>query len=305
MKTRLTALLQQQGIEKDNPLYDVALNAAYDTLTRLFMEVVKDNEIPLDNFDTLLTNKSATEDALMDAVQSIVIGAVNTAVQTAVGGGTVTYPIAGVEEAVAQMLATENAKFLANFGVRTSIGNTFFAHPSNVGYQQVADLIMETLEKGTTGKEAVIAAFLGDDALDSVFKPLMVNALEKFAKVSRWVLAGAHVHTPVYTKKVAATCTTDGHKAYYTCTDCGKVFSNLLCTNEIETPESLVLPATGHKIIAVRAHNATLLTKGNLAYYRCSHCGECYSDSQGLQKIDDISAYIIPRKTLKSLFGRR
>ena len=48
-----------------------------------------------------------------------------------------------------------------------------------------------------------------------------------------------------YTPTAAATCTTDGHVAYYTCRDCGRTFADASCTQAL-TSAQLVIPATGH-----------------------------------------------------------
>ncbi|MGN1061087.1 MAG: hypothetical protein ACI4QN_05075 [Candidatus Coproplasma sp.] len=83
-----------------------------------------------------------------------------------------------------------------------------------------------------------------------------MNKLTKLLSV--FVIAGAvgagvatmagcgHTHKGTLHEAVAATCTTDGSIAYYTCegTDCaGKYFEDEACTKEIT---NIVIPATGH-----------------------------------------------------------
>lgn len=54
-------------------------------------------------------------------------------------------------------------------------------------------------------------------------------------------------HQPALVPEVPATCTTDGTKAYYTCSHCGKAFEDENCTIEItELDTWKVIPATGH-----------------------------------------------------------
>ncbi len=64
-----------------------------------------------------------------------------------------------------------------------------------------------------------------------------------------------------YTKAVAATCTTEGNVAYYTCTSCGRFFKDSTCTESL-TGAQLVVPAKGH-------------TEGNYTYNQDSHWKIC------------------------------
>ncbi len=75
-----------------------------------------------------------------------------------------------------------------------------------------------------------------------------------------------------YTGGIAATCTVDGHVAYYTCNVCGKFFGDSSCTQELSAYQ-LVIPATGH-------------TPGNYAHDAISHwklctvCGKTATEAQ-------------------------
>ena len=54
-------------------------------------------------------------------------------------------------------------------------------------------------------------------------------------------------HTVEAIAAVAPTCTEDGSKAYWHCTDCGKYFADEACTQEIQDIDTWkVIPATGH-----------------------------------------------------------
>ena len=61
---------------------------------------------------------------------------------------------------------------------------------------------------------------------------------------------------------VPATCTTDGHTAYYKCKNCSV------------TTVQAVIPATGHKWVDVAAKPATETEDGYTAHKACSVCGE-------------------------------
>lgn len=74
----------------------------------------------------------------------------------------------------------------------------------------------------------------------------------------------------------AATCTTDGTKAYWTCSTCKKLFSDAAGTVEISAPEKI--PAS-HTLTPVEAKAATCTRDGNKAYWKCSVCGKLFSDA--------------------------
>ena len=57
--------------------------------------------------------------------------------------------------------------------------------------------------------------------------------------------ACGHEHTLTEVKAVEATCTAAGNSAYYTCSECGKYFSDAEGKNEIEK-DSWVIAAKGH-----------------------------------------------------------
>lgn len=57
--------------------------------------------------------------------------------------------------------------------------------------------------------------------------------------------ASAHTHTLEYVKAVAADCETDGNTAYYRCTECGGLFTDVKATVAVNAADT-VIPATGH-----------------------------------------------------------
>ena len=58
------------------------------------------------------------------------------------------------------------------------------------------------------------------------------------------VFQKAHAHDLSKTDKAESTCTGDGTEAYWTCSVCGKMFSDAEGTKEIKSP--VTIPATGH-----------------------------------------------------------
>ena len=88
----------------------------------------------------------------------------------------------------------------------------------------------------------------------------------------------------------AATCTTDGTKAYWKCSTCNKLFSDAAGTREITAPEKI--PAS-HTLTEVAAKAATCTRDGNKAYWKCSVCGKLFSDAAAGTEIK-ASETIVP-----------
>ena len=82
---------------------------------------------------------------------------------------------------------------------------------------------------------------------------------------------------------VAATCTTAGNSAYWSCSRCGKYFSNSTGTSEIAA-NSWVIEATGHSYTAATVKAAALksaatCTNAAVYYYSCANCGAVESNA--------------------------
>ena len=103
---------------------------------------------------------------------------------------------------------------------------------------------------------------------------------------------GAHKLTKTDAK--AATCTEAGNEVYWTCSGCGKYFSDENGTNEIEK-DSWVLKTLGHDMTKTDAKEATCTEDGNNEYYTCSRCGGVFKDEAGTQ------ATTVEAETLKKL----
>ena len=99
-------------------------------------------------------------------------------------------------------------------------------------------------------------------------------------------------HTPVHTEANAATCTEAGNSEYWTCSECGKFFSDAECTQEIDE-NSWVIPANGHTGVKTEANAATCTEAGNSEYWTCSECGKFFSDAECTQEIEKDS-WILP-----------
>lgn len=101
-------------------------------------------------------------------------------------------------------------------------------------------------------------------------------------------------HKLTKTDAKAAACTEAGNEAYWTCSGCGKYFSDENGTNEIEK-DSWVLKTLGHDMTKTDAKEATCTEDGNNEYYTCSRCGGVFKDEAGTQ------ATTVEAETLKKL----
>lgn len=74
-----------------------------------------------------------------------------------------------------------------------------------------------------------------------------------------------HTHSGTLVAAKPATCTQDGHEAYYTC-DCGKWFTDSACANEITDHTSVVVGKLGHNFVGEYLFDA------NGHWRVCSRC---------------------------------
>ena len=74
-----------------------------------------------------------------------------------------------------------------------------------------------------------------------------------------------HTHSGTLVAAKPATCTQDGHEAYYTC-DCGKWFTDSACANEITDHASVVVGKLGHNFVGEYLFDA------NGHWRVCSRC---------------------------------
>ncbi|MCR4804130.1 MAG: hypothetical protein K5981_00550, partial [Clostridia bacterium] len=87
----------------------------------------------------------------------------------------------------------------------------------------------------------------------------------------------SHVHILKKTEAVDPTCTEAGNSAYWTCSGCGKHFSDAAGSEEIELSAASI-PALGHAYTA--AVTAPTCTEGGYTTHTCSRCGDKYKDEE-------------------------
>ncbi len=87
-------------------------------------------------------------------------------------------------------------------------------------------------------------------------------------------------------------CGLTGIEAYWSCSSCGKLFSDAEGVNEIQAP--VTIPALAHNIAYREAVEPTIFTTGTEEYWECIRCGKLFSDSEGTNEISE--PVVIPRK---------
>ncbi len=98
---------------------------------------------------------------------------------------------------------------------------------------------------------------------------------------------GTETHSLTLHQAKDATCTEAGNAEYYSCSDCGKLFSDAEGKNEV-TLDEVTIAALGHKPVAVEAKEATCTEDGYIAHYVCENgCGTYFSDAEGQNVIDE------------------
>lgn len=99
---------------------------------------------------------------------------------------------------------------------------------------------------------------------------------------------GGETHKLTKVNEQAATCTEDGHSAYYTCSHCDKLFADAEAKTET-TLETVRINKLGHDVHLVEAKPADCTTAGNIAYYDCSRCDVNFSDEAATQVVETVT----------------
>ena len=107
--------------------------------------------------------------------------------------------------------------------------------------------------------------------------------------VSNGSVTIGHKMTKVEAK--AATCEEPGNSAYWTCSNCGKFFSDE--AGEIEIAENSWVISAAHTVVKTDAKAATCEESGNSAYWTCTICGKYFSDETAKNEIVKNS-WVIP-----------
>ena len=94
-----------------------------------------------------------------------------------------------------------------------------------------------------------------------------------------------HTHDLVNTDAVSATCTVDGNLEYWTCSKCGRIYSDPEGTAEIDK-EDTVIKAKGHTEEVLAAVSPTCTETGLTEGKKCSVCGEILVAQETVAALD-------------------
>ena len=133
---------------------------------------------------------------------------------------------------------------------------------------------VENLENGCRITVTGLASY--DDTFDGPFPRIRIR--------DRADILCEHVHTLVKTDAVAATCEKDGNIEYWTCSICGRIFSDAEGKTEIAAADTVV-KTLGHTLVKTDAVAATCEKDGSIDYWTCSVCGKIFSDAAGKTEI--------------------
>lgn len=142
-------------------LYHKALENAYDTLYTFMKAAIRTNPLPIDG-----VVDGADIGKLEDQLVAEVIDLVAKVADANLYGEGFTEEMMQAE--IDRILCDDNMKAVAAIGVRSSIGNTFFSHPSPAGCRELYDSIVYALENGQTGDQAFFKAL--DDAAGDIIE---------------------------------------------------------------------------------------------------------------------------------------
>ncbi len=82
-------------------------------------------------------------------------------------------------------------------------------------------------------------------------------------------------HVPEKIERIDSTCTEDGNIEYWRCSECGNLFSDEECTNEITNTDT-VISSEGHSYSSVTI--SSTCTEQGYTTYTCDNCSDSYID---------------------------
>ena len=159
-----------------------------------------------------------------------------------------------------------------------------YAKLENGKYVEIAlaDTVIPKTNKHTLKPvDAVVSTTCGSDDVAAHYECTVCGKLFSDAAGKNETtidkLTTKKAHTLVKVDAVAATCTTNGTKEHYKCTNesCGRLFTDAAGKNE----------TAAHKLVKTDAKAATCTTPGNKEYWTCDVCKKVFSDAAGKNKI--------------------
>lgn len=135
-----------------NVAYTPACYSAYDAFGRLMREGAKIDTIDV---SSLTGDTGAVENELSKGVQNLLVNSITNSIMTTAGLEPEEFD---VDAAIDAMLCDDVVRGVAAFAVRTSIGNSFFAHPNPYGCRQLASGALNAWDNEINAQKALAAA---------------------------------------------------------------------------------------------------------------------------------------------------
>lgn len=139
---------------ENSDIYQTVLYSVYDALARILQAAGKINPMPMDG---ILAGESmgTAGDELMAGIGTILASVADSTLR---GLNSDDPANAGydLEAAVNKLLSSDGHKVAAVMGMRTSIGNTFFTHPSPQGHREIADGVLRAYHQRISGARATV-----------------------------------------------------------------------------------------------------------------------------------------------------
>ena len=111
------------------------------------------------------------------------------------------------------------------------------------------------------------------------------------------VIKPALGHDPQKVEAEDATCTTDGHSAYYDCSRCDVNFADAAGTQEISLDEITIEKFDHEGIEEVPAVKPTLESEGNVYHWHCALCGKDFTNRNANKEIEDVTIPKLVKET--------
>lgn len=115
-------------------------------------------------------------------------------------------------------------------------------------------------------------AFVGVSDNIRVYVPENASGYTAENGLENMEIIGYHVHVLVKTDEIEATCLAEGKKAFWTCSDCHKVYADAEATLEVTDENSLLIAKKAHMEVIDAAVPATCTEDGKTSGLHCSVC---------------------------------
>ena len=227
----LGSLVDAQGTF--DSMYWPALYSAYDTLSQLVKEVANYESVVVDGLLSGTADMGAIEDAMMTTIED----EITENALAAANGEAYTVDLN-------EILTDDNADVVAAIYIRFYMGNSFFAHPSEKGHEEIKDAIVNIINN--PGAET-----------DQKIKDELAASVAAIQQLLASVESECKVHDYEETEVVPATTKKDGY-IEKVCSVCGEEEKEV-----IPYPKTIKLAYTSAKYTGKQRKGPAVTVKGS------------------------------------------